>query len=81
MPYTAENIQIKGHSDEPWIMAIALAEEFNKPVQLIQRGLEACRLANVGHDYYIDRYLKGKVIPLNKDVDIIYVERQRVERG
>jgi hypothetical protein len=56
-------------AEMPWIRAQSLANEYNKPLDFIERGLEACELAGVTPNYFIDRYLKGdKTIPVNESV-------------
>jgi hypothetical protein len=78
MSYTAKNIKIKEYSEDIWSQAISLAEEYGKPVAFIERGLEACQLARVGNDYFIDRYLKeDKSVAINREVNEISRELLR----
>ncbi|SHE19270.1 hypothetical protein [methanotrophic endosymbiont of Bathymodiolus puteoserpentis (Logatchev)] len=72
--YTAKNIKIQHITTDTWSMAISLAEEFNYNIKIIERGLEACKLAHVPTSYFIDRYLKKLDIPINEDVNAIYKE-------
>src|SRR5574343_148020 len=45
------------------------ANQYNKPLEFIQRGLEACKLAGVSSAYFINRYLEGdKTVPVNDAV-------------
>jgi len=76
--YNASNIKIKAHTTDIWSMAISLAEQFNHDIKLIERGLMACELAGAPHSYYIDKYLKKLDVPINKDVNTIYREQQRL---
>jgi len=73
--YTASNIVIKGASEcisNPmfdWELAEDLAHEFIRPAAWIKRGFLACREAGVSLEYFIDRYLHRKLIPMNIEVD------------
>ena len=81
MTYTAKNILIQEHSSDIWSTAISLSEKYNKQVNWIERGLLACELANVGHDYFIKRYLEeDKSVTMNNDVDVIAKELLKQER-
>jgi hypothetical protein len=71
--YNADNIKVLQDQEVleemPWVVANSLANEYNKPLDFVQRGLEACELAGVTPNYFIDRYLKGdKTIPVNESV-------------
>ena len=35
-----------------------LAHDYKKPIEFIERGLEACRRSHVSESYFVDRYLK-----------------------
>ena len=69
MTYTAESISILSEQDVLsrffWAKSGALAEQYRKPVEWIERGLQACERVNVPHDYFIDRYLRK--LPIAKD--------------
>jgi len=73
--YTASNIVIMGASEcisNPmfdWEWAEDLAYEFTRPAAWIKRGFLACREADVSPEYFIDRYLHRKLIPMNIAVD------------
>ena len=51
-----------------WELAEDLAHEFTRPVEWIKRGISACREAGVSPEYFIDRYLLRKPIPMNEEV-------------
>ncbi len=61
--YTAKNIKVL--SDETILnspqlsmfTALYLHVQYNKPLDWIQRSLEACERANVPQSYFIERYL------------------------
>lgn len=78
--YNGHSIKIKDYATDVWALAISLAEQFNHDIKLIERGLTACDLAGVPHNYYIDKYLKKLDIPINQDVSTIYREQQRLAR-
>lgn len=72
--YTAKNIRILSKSEAyqrmPWLKADELAARYGKDQGFVERGLEACRRANVGEEYFIKRYLEDiKSIPKNEAVD------------
>lgn len=73
--YTASNIVIMGASERisnpmfDWEWAEELAHEFTRPSAWIKRGFLACREAGVSPEYFIDRYLHRKLIPMNTEVD------------
>ena len=73
--YTASSIVIMGASEcisNPmfdWESAEDLAHEFTRPSAWIKRGFLACREAGVSPEYFIDRYLHRKLIPMNTAVD------------
>jgi hypothetical protein len=71
--YTADNIKILSNQeaveDMPWLQIESLAKRYNKDVDFVKRGIEACLLADVSPNYFIDRYLKGnKDIPVDESV-------------
>ena len=72
--YNASCLRILGDAEAleatPWLAAETLATTYNKPVDFVKRGIEACRLANVEQSYFIERYCKGnKDIPKNDAVE------------
>lgn len=77
--YDASSIQIKPHSTEAyyWEKVGILARDFNRDSGWIERGLEACERAGVSHQYFIDRYLLKKDIPLNSEVNTESMKIQR----
>lgn len=52
-----------------WAKANDLAHTYKKPLEWIERGLQACERVRVPHDYFIDRYLKKLPIPKDEGVD------------
>jgi len=52
-----------------WAKAHDLALTYRRPVEWIERGLQACERVRVPHDYFIDRYLKKLPIPKDQGVD------------
>ena len=48
-----------------WAKANDLALTYRRPLEWIERGLQACERVRVPHDYFIDRYLKK--LPIQKD--------------
>ena len=80
--YTASNIVVKGESEcisnpmSDWEWAEDLAHEFTLPSAWIKRGLLACREAGVSPEYFIDRYLHRKLIPMDTEVDQFFRETE-----
>lgn len=75
--YTAKNIKILEAEDIlekfDWAKLGALAEQYNAPVEWIERGFNACQQAGVDFEYFIDRYLKkDKTVPFHEGVDEAY---------
>ena len=77
-PYTASSIAILSDSDRKsnpmfdWELAEDLAHEIIRPVVWIKRGILACRESGVSPQYFIDRYLYRRDIPMNKHVDLCF---------
>lgn len=72
--YNASSIKILSKSEAyqrmPWLKADELAQRYGKDVDFIKRGLQACRSANVGEEYFVKRYLEEmKDIPMDEAVD------------
>jgi len=59
-----------------WEWAEELAHEFTRPAAWINRGFRACREAGVSPEYFIDRYLHRKLIPMNTAVDQSFREAE-----
>jgi hypothetical protein len=54
----------------PWLKAESLAQQYNRDVAFIRRGLRACREAGVSERYFVSRYLeKDPSVPYNPLVD------------
>jgi hypothetical protein len=77
--YTAANIQVRDDIDFDFEVTARLAAHYHRPVEFIERGFEACRLANVcPQAYFVRRYLADdKSIPINREVNAISRELQR----
>lgn len=71
--YTASSITILASEQVLerffWAKANDLALTYKKPLEWIERGLQACERVRVPHDYFIDRYLKKLPIPKDEGVD------------
>ena len=72
--YTASSIAILSDIERisdptfDWELAQQLAGDFCRPVEFIERGILACREAGISPEYFIDRYLLKKPIPMNEEV-------------
>jgi hypothetical protein len=72
--YTAKNIKILSSQEAielmPWLSAETLATQYHRDLKFIQRGLLACRNADVPESYFVERYLKHNPdIPFHEGVD------------
>jgi hypothetical protein len=73
--YTASSIAILSDTERisnptfDWELAQQLAGDFCRHVEFIERSILACREAGVSPEYFIDRYLLLKPIPMNEEVD------------
>lgn len=72
--YDASSIKILSRSEAfqrmPWLKADELAHRYGKDADFINRGLQACRSANIGEEYFIKRYLEEmRDIPFDEAVD------------
>ena len=76
--YNAVNIVILSEYDRlsnpmfDWELAEELAHEFTRSIDFVKRGILACREAGVSPQYFIDRHLHKKPIPMNKHVDLCF---------
>ena len=72
-PYDASSITILEHEQVLerffWAKANELAVTYRKPLEWIERGLQACERVRVPHDFFIDRYLKKLPLPKDEGVD------------
>ena len=74
-PYTSSSITVLSDSEvrsDPkfdWEWAQALAQEYCRHPGWIERGIAACHEAGVDPQYFIDRYLLRKPLPMNEEVD------------
>ncbi len=57
-----------------WLRLSDLSQEYSVPLSCIELGLEACNLAGVDFEYYINRYLKRLDLPQNNELTTIYRE-------
>lgn len=79
--YTADCIKVTTGDQFEWVLEGNLAADYQKPLDFIQRGLEACRLAHQPKEYFIDRYLKAdKTVERVPEVDHIYWELLKKDR-
>lgn len=73
MSYDAASIRVLDHDEVLskffWAKANDLAATYCRPLEWIERGLQACERVNVPHDYFIDRYLKKLPLPKHDGVD------------
>ena len=71
--YNAASIRILEPSEVAqrfgWAKVAELAERYRKPAAWIERGLEACRRAGVGDEYFVQRYLRREPVPRHEGVD------------
>ena len=71
--YTASAIRILEPTEISqrfsWARVAELAERYRKPAAWIERGLEACRRAGVGDEYFVQRYLRREPVPRHEGVD------------
>lgn len=67
MPYDASAIQILDAEQVcqkfVWAKAGALAERYKKPLEWIERGLQACDRIGIDHSFFIEKYLDRKALP------------------
>lgn len=61
--YNASSIRIlkpeEAEQRFEWLRAENLATQYSKPLEFVERGIEACRRASVDLDFFIKRYLEG----------------------
>ena len=55
-----------------WHRIRCLAEEYRRPVEWIERGFEAARLAGISPDYFVDKYIKHQPLEINIEFMEIY---------
>ena len=74
--YTAESIKIRHEAVHSWEVVASLVDRYPfRPVEWIERGLQACELAGVGFDYFIARYLeRDGITPMNPVVNECMIE-------
>ena len=84
--YSAKDIKILSDMEVidrfDWAKVGALAAQYNRPAEWIERGLGACAEVGVSPDYFIRRYLDGdKTVPRHDGVDAafrtLYVEKSK----
>jgi hypothetical protein len=59
-----------------WLMAQELAQKYSKPLEFIERGIEACRRSSTAIEFFIARYLEKQETPLprNELLEVAYLE-------
>lgn len=73
--YNAKSIRILSAKDIQgfdWNRARQVADDYNKPIEFVSRGFEACRLAGLSPDWFINKYLEKEAIPDNPEFLEIY---------
>ena len=78
--YTANNIKVLHdlHDEKyDWVLVKTIAHEYNKPVELVERSVKACRIAGVSPQYFIDKYILHKTLPIDDAVQHASRELQR----
>ena len=79
--YDASCIKITSGAQFDWAIEGSLAAKYGRDLGFIQRGLLACKLAGIGFDFFIQRYLEGdKSIPRNPLVEEIFWEQAKQVR-
>ena len=78
MIYTADAIQILSPDQVLdrffWAKAEALAKTYHRPLEWIERGLEACERVRLPHDYFINRYLLKLPIPKDEGMEAAFYD-------
>ncbi|OOZ40235.1 hypothetical protein [Solemya elarraichensis gill symbiont] len=78
--YDASSIKVLSEHDRmdnpafDYELAERLARDFNEPIAWVKRGIAACRHAGVSTQYFVDRHLFKKPMPMNCDVDKAFRE-------
>jgi len=61
--YNADSIKILDHKQAEqrfeWLQAENLSIKYSKPLEFVQRGIEACRRSSTDLSFFIQRYLEG----------------------
>lgn len=73
---TAKEIQDKFD----WNRAKQVADDYNRPVEFISRGFEACRLAGLEPEYFIQKYLEKENIQESEEFTEIYKDLLKAMR-
>jgi hypothetical protein len=85
MTYTADSITILSEQETLerffWAKSGALAEQYRKPVDWIERGLQACERVNIPHDYFIDRYLRKLTIAKDEGMEAAFFDILKEQRS
>ena len=69
--YNASSIKIKTVMDDGWFRIKDVAEKHGLDMKHVSRAYEACSLAGVSFDYYVNRYVLKQPVPFNPLVDEI----------
>lgn len=73
--YNAKSIRILSAKDIQgfdWNRARQVADDYNKPIEFVSRGFEACRLAGLEPEYFIQKYLEKEDIQESEEFIEIY---------
>jgi hypothetical protein len=57
-----------------WLRLENLAKEHRLPVDWVRRGFEACWRLGIGPDYFIDRYIFKRDVPLVPEFEVVFRE-------
>jgi len=61
--YNADSIKIldpkQAEQRFEWLQAENLAAQYSKPLEFVERGIEACRRSSTDISFFIQRYLEG----------------------
>ena len=72
--YNAGSITYHEETFDPimdWKHAEDLADKYTVPVEWVKRGIKYCRESSESPQYFVDRYLEHKDIPMNIEIDRI----------
>ncbi len=82
--YNASSIRIltaKEIQGFDWNRAEQIAQDYQKPIEFIKRGFEACRLAGLEPEYFINKYLEKEDMPDSPEFMEIYKDLLKGMRG
>ena len=73
---TAKEIQ----DNFDWNRAAQVAKDYQRPVEFINRGFEACRLAGLSPEWFINKYLEKEDVPDNEEFTEVYKDLLKAMR-